>query len=104
MKSKIVILASVVALLTLPSQFAAQDNRNHISQKYHHYKLIDLGTLGGAQSTVTVGRALNNQGTVVGCADPPTINPPSVRKLSQLLLTPGSAPTSVTIPFSNSKV
>ena len=68
MKSKIVILASVVALLTLPSQFAAQDNRNHISQKYHHYKLIDLGTLGGAQSTVTVGRALNNQGTVVGCA------------------------------------
>lgn len=56
----------VFAALAIPIQLAAQDKQDH---KHHHYQLIDMGTLGGAQSTVAPGRVLNNKGTVVGCAD-----------------------------------
>jgi probable HAF family extracellular repeat protein len=49
----------------------------HHHHKHHHYQLIDLGTLGGAQSTVAGagGPALNNQGALVGCADTSTPDP-----------------------------
>jgi probable HAF family extracellular repeat protein len=44
---------------------------------HHHYKLIDLGTLGGPQSVIfeTATRPLNNRGTVVGCADTSNLDP-----------------------------
>jgi len=43
------------------------------AQQHHHYKLVDIGTLGGPQSFVNGGggltQILNNQGTFTGCAD-----------------------------------
>ena len=76
MKSKILMVASVVALLALPSQFAAQDNRGHISQKHHHYKLIDVGTFGGPNAYLSYplpGEVqINRHGLVAGVADTPS--------------------------------
>ena len=45
--------------------------------KHHHYKLVDMGTLGGPQSVVYEQgtRSLNNHGTFTGCADTPTLDP-----------------------------
>lgn len=67
---------AVCAMLTSAVPLAGQDKQPH-KHKHHHYQLIDLGTLGGAQSTVAGvgGPALNNQGTVVGCADTSTPDP-----------------------------
>jgi len=49
------------------------------NQKHHHYKLIDMGTLGGPQSYLTIpdnyAAVLNDQGTVTGWADTSTIDP-----------------------------
>jgi probable HAF family extracellular repeat protein len=42
---------------------------------HHHYQLIDLGTLGGPQSTIDFAIPLNNHGTVSGSADTPHTNP-----------------------------
>ena len=77
MKSKfwlLFALVTLVAALAMPIHLAAQD-KAHPSKKHHHYQLIDLGTLGGAQSVLSPGRVLNNQGTVVGCADTATAVP-----------------------------
>ena len=66
---------AVCAMLTSAVPLAGQDNQPH-KDKHNHYQLIDLGTLGGAQSTSGVGaRALNNRGTLVGCADTSTPDP-----------------------------
>jgi probable HAF family extracellular repeat protein len=58
---------TLVVALTSPRQLAAQDN------KHHHYKLIDLGTLGGPHSYGSVNgdgfRLLNNSGVVAAFAD-----------------------------------
>jgi hypothetical protein len=61
---------TLFAALTIPLQLAAQDNQDH-KHKHHHYKLIDLGTLGGPQSFSFFGDAqsLNNRGMAVGQAD-----------------------------------
>jgi probable HAF family extracellular repeat protein len=74
MKARFLMLLPVTlfAALAMPVGLAAQEKKDPM---HHHYKLVDLGTLGGAQSTVTVGRPLNNQGTVVGCADTSTSDP-----------------------------
>src|SRR5690349_18311103 len=65
---------AVCAMLTSAVPLAGKDKQPH---KHNHYQLIDLGTLGGAQSTVAGagGPALNNQGTLVGCADTSTPDP-----------------------------
>jgi probable HAF family extracellular repeat protein len=58
----------------------AQDNaaQNH-KGKHHHYKLIDIGTFGGPNSTAAFGgppsKTLNSHGTVVGEADTSTPDP-----------------------------
>src|SRR5215472_15563922 len=46
--------------------------------KHHHYKLIDLGTLGGPQSFGDGGHSagnINNRGVAVGVADTTTSDP-----------------------------
>jgi len=41
-----------------------------LGQEHHHYKLIDLGTFGGPTSfTQAPSQAINNQGSIAGCAD-----------------------------------
>lgn len=65
---------ALIAALAIPVRLAAQDNGDH-HHKHLQYKLIDLGTLGGAQSAGAPGQVLNNQGTVVGCADTSTADP-----------------------------
>jgi hypothetical protein len=39
---------SLLGVLAIPAQLAAQDKQNHNnSNQHHHYKLIDIGTFGG---------------------------------------------------------
>src|SRR5713101_2952193 len=81
MKSKFVrcfIAIAALVALALPIRLAAQSRP--VAQNgpalHHHYKLIDLGTFGGPGSTPTeFQQMLNNQGTVVGGADTPSLNP-----------------------------
>jgi probable HAF family extracellular repeat protein len=82
MKSRFLMLLTAITLfaaLAMPFRLAAQDSqesscvdpaRKH--DQHHHYKLIDLGTLGGPQS---FGGGLNNQGTVAGEAETATPDP-----------------------------
>jgi hypothetical protein len=44
-----IIALAMFAALALPVQLAAQDKQNH-HHEYHHYQLIDVGTLGGPNS------------------------------------------------------
>jgi probable HAF family extracellular repeat protein len=64
-----------IAALTIPMRLKAQ---NQAAEGHHHYKLIDLGTLGGPNSYLNPGsgeligqfaRVLNERGTVVGLAN-----------------------------------
>jgi probable HAF family extracellular repeat protein len=81
MKSRrlICVAATTLALIGLSLPLAAQEN--HAS--HHRYKLVDLGTLGGPDSTIFgITGPLNNRGMVSSCAttsvpDPgfPNINP-----------------------------
>ena len=79
MKSKILrftTLLSLFATLAIPVQLAAQHKQDH-HHMHHHYQLVDLGTLGGPQSIIfeQATRPLNNQGTVVSCADTSNLDP-----------------------------
>src|SRR5712692_3092591 len=72
-------LALLFAALALPARLAAQHNQDP-NPKLHHYKLIDIGTFGGPQSSVTGegnggSRVLNNHGTLTGYADTSTPDP-----------------------------
>jgi len=80
MKSTLIcVAATIFALMTVPLQMAAQEEH----AKYHHYKLVDLGTFGGPDSTIFGGTGnFNNLGMATSCAttsvlDPnyPNINP-----------------------------
>ena len=47
-----------------------------LGQQHHHYKLIDVGTLGGPNSFVHgTTQSVTNHGTLVGAADTPTPDP-----------------------------
>lgn len=48
-----------------------------VAQTYHHYKLVDLGTLGGPMSLISGPgtHVLNNKGTIVAYADTAQANP-----------------------------
>lgn len=65
----------VCAALSAPIRSAAQSQTDiqEANHGHHHYKLIDLGTLGGPNSSPVFGgvttRTLNSRGTVVGEAD-----------------------------------
>jgi hypothetical protein len=59
---------TLCAALAVPVGLAAQDKQNH---KHHHYKFIDLGTLGGPASHFSNGNdgILNSEGTAAGWAE-----------------------------------
>jgi uncharacterized membrane protein len=75
MRTKTLILAAVIALLAaaVPRRLIAQSTPAHGS--HHHYRLIDIGTLGGPQSRVDYQYPINNAGTVSGSADTADPNP-----------------------------
>src|ERR1700730_4896866 len=65
MKSKMLtrlIAMTFFAALAITVRLTAQDNRDH-RHKHHHYKLIDMGTFGGPNSSFP---SLNRRGVVVG--------------------------------------
>jgi hypothetical protein len=68
MKTALVLLRASIVLV-LPAFAVAQEHAAH----YHHYKFIDLGTLGGPHSYGPVNglgsRLLNNAGVVTSFAD-----------------------------------
>jgi len=83
MKVRLRILVALVfgfAALAQPLVSSAQGNapQNH-KAKHHHYKLVDMGTLGGPNSSVGfagyVAKSLNPGGTAVGEADTSTADP-----------------------------
>lgn len=76
-----VIAIAVVAALTIPAGLAAQDAAPQArTPLHHHYKLIDMGTLGGPASYLTepgfgFGELdLNGRGEVAGKSDTSTPN------------------------------
>jgi probable HAF family extracellular repeat protein len=81
MQAHMLISARIVAALiaiTLPTQFAAQDDAAQVKKaQHHHYKLIDMGTFGGPASYFSNGfdGILNNRGTAAGWADTSTPDP-----------------------------
>ena len=83
---------TLLTVLAIPVRLAAQDNQEHNKKhKHHHYQVIDIGTFGGPQSffnslsltdrfgfgTAFYGfaRVRNNQGSLVGFADTPALDP-----------------------------
>ncbi len=65
---------------TMPLVSSAQDKATDThTAKHHHYKLIDIGTFGGPNSTTTWGgpwsKTLTSSGTVIGEADTSTADP-----------------------------
>ena len=79
MNSRIPISVTAMTLFAalVPVWLVAQDNQN--DPKHQHYKLIDVGTLGGPQSYVNEPNnyvpVLNDRGTITGWADTPTPDP-----------------------------
>jgi probable HAF family extracellular repeat protein len=65
---------TLLGVLAIPVQLAAQDKQNHNNNQHHHYKLIDLGTFGGPASYINnqfsfgAPNQINSQGTTVGAA------------------------------------
>jgi hypothetical protein len=75
MKSGRLMWITAIAVCAMPTSTVPLNGQEMQAHKHKHYQLIDLGTLGGAQSTLAGGRSLNNQGTLVGCADTSDPNP-----------------------------
>ena len=84
MKSRTLCIAAMTLLTTLaiPIRLAAQDNQDH---KQHHYKLIDIGTLGGPNSylpplapyrSAIPSASLSRGGAFAGYADTSTSGDP----------------------------
>lgn len=65
-------MLSLCAALAFPVGLAAQDKQSQ-THRPHHYKFIDLGTLGGPHSRGSVNgdgfQLLNNSGVVASHAD-----------------------------------
>jgi|SRR5215469_11415379 len=67
----IVLAISLLTVLVVPLQLAAQKTQTH-THRHHHYQFIDLGTFGGPNSGVSIEPwepAINSAGTVAGVAD-----------------------------------
>jgi probable HAF family extracellular repeat protein len=75
MKSGRLMWITAMAVCAVPMTAVPLNGQDMPAHVHRHYQLIDLGTLGGAQSTLAAGRILNDQGTVVGCADTSSPDP-----------------------------
>jgi probable HAF family extracellular repeat protein len=81
MKSRKLMWVPALTLLTalaIPVRLAAQDNEDRNNNKHHHYKFIDMGTLGGPASSINYplfGGNLNSRGVTIGWSA--TSNPTS---------------------------
>ena len=81
MKSRFSTLIAAIALsgaLKFTVVVAAQDAyARHRHLQYHHYQLLDLGTLGGANSLITnpITNNISRRGTVLAEAETPTHDP-----------------------------
>ena len=79
--TSILIAATILlAALTTSTRLSSQSNPAASSHKYHHYKLIDMGTFEGPQSYVTspdltVEADVNSHGVLAGWADTSTPDP-----------------------------
>jgi probable HAF family extracellular repeat protein len=63
-KTLCIIALSLLTALSVPLRLAAQDKDNHNDEhRRHHYKLIDMGTFGGSNSS---NPSLNRRGVVAG--------------------------------------
>jgi hypothetical protein len=71
---------TLLAALALPVVSFAQEQKEKRNE-HHHYKLIDIGTFGGPNSSFVgpppSARLLNNSGAAVGGADTSTPDPAS---------------------------
>jgi probable HAF family extracellular repeat protein len=71
--TKLITTLSLCAALALPLVSSAQDSQAQGGPEHHHYKLIDIATLGGPSSSFGVGgyvtRTINSQGTAIAQAD-----------------------------------
>lgn len=72
MKSERLMWISAIALCATLTSAIPLDGQDKQAHKHHHYQLIDVGTLGGPKSGAPF---LNQQGTLVGCADTSTPDP-----------------------------
>ncbi|MGH9774993.1 MAG: hypothetical protein ACRD50_08615 [Candidatus Acidiferrales bacterium] len=71
-----IIAITLFAALAVPVRLAAQDKAQEKSASHHHYKLIDMGTLGGPNSSVTeAAQVVNAGGRFAGGADTVTPDP-----------------------------
>jgi probable HAF family extracellular repeat protein len=72
----VVLLAGLVAG-TCPTRADGQESQLKEKPQHHHYKLVDMGALGGQQSVVfeVNVRYLNNSGIFAACADTPNFDP-----------------------------
>jgi len=55
----VVIQTATLVVLAIPVRLAAQDKPDH-NDKHHHYKLIDMGTFGGALSAINFASDIGN--------------------------------------------
>ena len=62
-----IITLALFAALAMPLSVAAQEQRD--KKEHHHYKLIDIGTLGGPNSFFTLSSVINSQGLAVAEAE-----------------------------------
>lgn len=76
-KQKSITVMALITLLALTLKLAAQES----PAAHRHYKLIDVGTFGGPNSSFVLpspgGRLLNNSGAAAGGADTSTPDPSS---------------------------
>lgn len=68
---------TLFAAMAGPARSSPQDNTSQANTpKHHHYKLIDIGTFGGSNSSVALTeQVVNDRGMVTGGADTPIPDP-----------------------------
>lgn len=73
--NSLIVSLGLCAALALPLTSSAQERTNNTT--HHHYKLVDIGTLGGPNSNISgpYTQILNNQGALAVYANTATPNP-----------------------------